>query len=255
MYCQKPLTHTVAEGQAVVEAVRRHGAVLQHGTQHRSEWAFGAARELIRGGYLGRLHTIRLGTPSGTQLPPQPIEQVPEGFDYDLWLGPARWAPFTTRRCFGVHSWYFISDYCVGYIAGWGVHHLDSGQHGHGADDTGPTEVRAKAILPSEGMYDTPIHYRVDYVYPDGVTMVCTDVLGDMWSQGAGFRRPASRRSMATPSVAMNSVCGSRERRGACSSGEEVAWIRSRPISADWWNTMLLPETIPILRPTISRTG
>ncbi len=191
VYCQKPLTHTVAEGQAVVEAVRRHGAVLQHGTQHRSEWAFQAARELIRGGHLGHLHTIRLGTPSGAQLPPQPIEQVPEGFDYDLWLGPARWAPFTTRRCFGVHSWYFISDYCVGYLAGWGVHHLDSGQHGHGADDTGPTEVRAKAILPSEGMYDTPIHYRVDYVYPDGVTMVCTDVLGDVWSQGA--RIPPAR--------------------------------------------------------------
>ena len=148
IYCQKPLTHTVAEGKAVVEAVRRYGVVLQHGTQHRSEWAFNAARELIRGGYLGQLNTIRLGLPGGTQLPPQPIEPVPDGFDYDLWLGPARWAPYTTRRCFGVHSWYFISDYCVGYIAGWGVHHLDSGQHGHGADHTGPTRIRSAGDLP-----------------------------------------------------------------------------------------------------------
>ncbi len=187
IYCQKPLTHTVAEGQAVVEAVRRHGVILQHGTQHRSEWAFNSARELIAGGYIGKLHTIRLGLPSGTQLPPQPVQEVPEGFDYDMWLGPAPWAPFTTRRCFGMHSWYFISDYCVGYIAGWGVHHLDSGQHGLGADDTGPSMVRAKAIFPVEGIYDTPIHYRVDYEYPGGVTMIATDVVGEMWSQGANI--------------------------------------------------------------------
>jgi hypothetical protein len=116
VYCQKPLTHTVAEGQAVVAAVRKYGVVLQHGTQHRSEWAFRAARELVRGGYIGQLTTIRLGLPGGTQLPPQPIEPVPDGFDYEMWLGPARWAPYTTRRCFGMHSWYFISDYCVDCI-------------------------------------------------------------------------------------------------------------------------------------------
>ena len=187
IYCQKPMTHTVAEGKAVVEAVRRYGVVFQHGTQHRSEWAFNAASELVRGGYIGRLETIRLGTPSGAQLPPQPIEPVPEGFDYDMWLGPAPWAPFTARRCFGVHSWYFISDYCVGYIAGWGVHHLDSAQHGHGTDDSGPAVVRSRAIFPTNGMYDTPIHYRVDFEYADGVKMICTDVMDGGWSQGAGI--------------------------------------------------------------------
>ncbi len=187
IYCQKPLSHTVAEGRAVIEAVRRYGAVLQHGTQHRSEWAFNAARELIRGGYLGRVHTVRLGLPSGTQIPPQPTEPVPDGFDYDLWLGPARWAPFTTRRCFGAHSWYFISDYSVGYIAGWGVHHLDSAQHGLGADDTGPVRIRSRAIFPDEGLYDTPIHYRVDFEYADGTTIICTDVMDGGWSRGAGI--------------------------------------------------------------------
>ncbi len=135
----------------------------------------------------GQLQTIRLGLPSGTQIPPQKIEPVPDGFDYDLWLGPAPWAPFTSRRCFGPHSWYFISDYCVGYIAGWGVHHLDSGQHGHGTDDTGPTTVRSAAIFPTDGLYDTPIHYRVDFDYADGVTMICTDVMDGGWSRGAGI--------------------------------------------------------------------
>ncbi|MBN2023695.1 MAG: Gfo/Idh/MocA family oxidoreductase [Pirellulales bacterium] len=182
IYCQKPMTHTIAEGKAVVEAVRRHGVVFQHGTQHRSEWAFAAARELVRGGYLGELKRIRLGFPSGAHLPPQPIQPVPDGFDYDMWLGPAPWAPFTSRRCFGPHSWYFISDYCVGYVSAWGVHHLDSGQQGHGTDHTGPIEVRSKAIFPTDGLYDTPIHYRVDYQFADGATMTGVDVLGDSWS-------------------------------------------------------------------------
>ena len=186
IYCQKPLTHTVAEGRAVVEAVNRYGVVFQHGTQHRSEWAFGAAASLIQGGYLGKLHTIRLGMPSGQRCPAQPTQPVPDGFDYDMWLGPAPWAPFTSKRCFGVHSWYFISDYCVGYIAGWGVHHLDSGQHGHGADDVGPKKVRSKAIFPSEGLYNTPIHYRVDYEYEDGVTMTCIDT-ANYWSRPSGI--------------------------------------------------------------------
>jgi len=190
IYCQKPLTHTVAEGRAVVEAVNRYGVVFQHGTQHRSEWAFGAAATLVQGGHLGRLHTIRLGMPSGQRCPIQPTQPVPDGFDYDMWLGPAPWAPFTSKRCFGIHSWYFISDYCVGYIAGWGVHHLDSGQHGHGADDVGPKWVRAKAIFPTEGLYNTPIHYRVDFEYADGVTMTCIDT-ANYWSRPSGI--PAAK--------------------------------------------------------------
>jgi len=190
VYCQKPLTHTVAEGRAVVEAVNRYGVVFQHGTQHRSEWAFGAAATLVQGGYLGELHTIRLGTPSGQACPPQPVQPVPDDFDYDMWLGPAPWAPFTARRCFGVHSWYFISDYSAGYIAGWGVHHLDSGQHGHGADDAGPKKIRSKAIFPTDGLYNTPIHYRVDFEYEDGVTMTCIDT-ANLWSKPSGV--PAAK--------------------------------------------------------------
>ncbi|HBO43570.1 MAG TPA: oxidoreductase, partial [Planctomycetaceae bacterium] len=182
IYCQKPLTHTVAEGRAVVEAVRRYGVVFQHGTQQRSEWAFDAARRLVRGGYLGRLHTIRLGMATGRQCPPQPIQPVPDGFDYDMWLGPAPRVPFTTLRCLGGHTWYFISDYCVGYFSGWGVHHLDSAQHGHGTDDTGPTVVRAKAVFPHDGLYDTALHFRADYQFADGVTVVCTDIFNDAWS-------------------------------------------------------------------------
>ena len=176
IYCQKPLTHTVAEGRAVVEAVRRHGVVFQHGTQQRSEWSFWFGAELVRNGRIGQLKTIRLGVPSGRSIAPQPITPVPPELDYDMWLGPARWAPHTPKRVESGHSWYWISDYCVGYIAGWGVHHLDSASQGNGTDLTGPVEVDGRGVFPIDGLYDTPVNWRVDYKYANGVTIVDTDV-------------------------------------------------------------------------------
>lgn len=176
IYCQKPLTHTVAEGQAVRQAVRQYGVVFQHGTQQRSEWSFRRAAELVLNGRIGKLHTIRLGVPSGRSIGPRPVEPVPQGFDYDMWLGPAPWAPYTTARCSGPHTWYFISDYCVGYIAGWGVHHLDSARQGVGADLAGPVEVDGRGRFPENGLYDTPVTWRVDYKYANGVTIIDADV-------------------------------------------------------------------------------
>lgn len=176
IYCQKPLTHTVAEGRAVVDAVRRYGVVFQHGTQQRSEWSFWFGAELVRNGRIGRLKTIRLGVPSGRSIGPQPITPVPPELDYDMWLGPAPWAPHTPKRVESGHSWYWISDYCVGYIAGWGVHHLDSASQGNGSDRTGPIEVDGRGVFPIEGLYDTPVNWRVNYKYSNGVTIIDTDV-------------------------------------------------------------------------------
>jgi predicted dehydrogenase len=175
IYCQKPLTHTVAEGRAVCEAVRRYGVVLQHGTQQRSEWSFQFGAELVLNGRIGTLRTVRLGVPGGRSTGPQPVMPVPGGFDYDLWLGPAPWAPYTERRCFGPHTWYFIDDYCVGYFAGWGVHHLDSAQQGIGADRTGPVSVEGRGVFPKEGLYNTPVSWRVVYTFENGTRIVDTD--------------------------------------------------------------------------------
>jgi predicted dehydrogenase len=176
MYCQKPVTHTVEEGRAVVEAVNRHGIVFQHGTQQRSEWSFQRAVDLVRNGRIGRLKTVRLGVPAGRRCPPQPVEPVPPWLDWDMWLGPAPWAPFATLRCLPVHTWYFISDYCVGYIAGWGVHHLDSAVHGLGDDLGAVVEVDGHGVFPKDGLYDTPVTWRVQYGLDTGATIVDADV-------------------------------------------------------------------------------
>ncbi|HVR73116.1 MAG TPA: Gfo/Idh/MocA family oxidoreductase [Planctomycetota bacterium] len=176
VYCEKPLTHTVEEGKAVVAAVRRHGIVFQHGTQQRSERSFRVGAELVRNGRIGQLRTIRLGVPSGQSIGPQPPTPVPPDLDYEMWLGPAPWAPHTPKRVESSHSWYWISDYCVGYIAGWGVHHIDSAQQGNGTDLTGPVEVEGSGIFPREGLYDTAIQWRLEIRFSNGVTMVDADV-------------------------------------------------------------------------------
>jgi len=106
---------------------------------------------------------------------------VPDYLDYDLWLGPAPWAPYTYHRCrpwtrkesYGI--WYHISDYCLGGIGGyWGIHHLDIAQWGHG-DDTGPVEVEGTAKFPEDGLANCAVSWNVRHTYADGVTLNYTD--------------------------------------------------------------------------------
>jgi predicted dehydrogenase len=175
VYCQKPLTRTIAEGQAVVEAVRRHNIVFQHGTQQRHDPKMLFGCELVRNGYIGQLKEVKIGSPQGFVLGPQPVEPVPDGLDWDRWLGPSPWSPFTSCRV-RAHDWYFISDYCMGYIAGWGVHHADSAQQACGLDNPrGLIEVDARGEFPVHGPFDTPYRWNMDYRFASGVTWNWTD--------------------------------------------------------------------------------
>jgi predicted dehydrogenase len=179
VYCQKPLTRTIAEGRAVVDAVRRHGIVFQHGTQQRHDERMLFGCELVRNGYIGTLKHVKIGSPSGATCPPQPVQPVPAGLDWDMWLGPAPWAPFTPLRI-ASHPWYHISDYSMGYIAGWGVHHCDSAMQGSGLDDfTGTVEVDARGIFPADGLFDNPHRWQMRYSFPSGLTWHWTDCAGD----------------------------------------------------------------------------
>ena len=93
IYCQKPLGMTVQQCQAIRDAVRRHGRVFQTGTQQRSDSEFRLACQLVRNGYLGKLHTIEVAAPGPmykrTYQQPTTPEPIPAGFDFDRYLGPA----------------------------------------------------------------------------------------------------------------------------------------------------------------------
>ena len=192
VYCQKPLTRTIAEGRAVVQAVRAHNIVFQHGTQQRHDPKMLFGCELVRNGYIGQLKQVKIGSPQGRVCGPQPIEPVPEGVDWEMWQGPAPWAPFTSCRI-RAHDWYFFSDYSIGYIAGWGVHHADSAQQACGLDEpTGPITVDARGEFPKDGPFDTPYKWNMNYHFANGVTWHWTHT--PSWEPLPNWNNPTQHR-------------------------------------------------------------
>ena len=142
VYCEKPLTLTVREGRTLVDVARRHGRVLQTGTQQRSNKSFRKAAEIVRNGWIGDITAIRarLGTfPPALALPEEP---VPADFDYDRWLGPTPWRPFNEKRVKGDYGggWRCFLEYGGRKNGDWGAHHFDIIQNALGMDDSGPVE-------------------------------------------------------------------------------------------------------------------
>ena len=173
VYGEKAMTLTVAQGQAMKDRVRRYGRVFQLGTQQRSSRDFRFACELARNGYLGKLHTVKVGVPGGRALPVTQPAPVPPGLDYDMWLGPAPYTPYNDLKC--TFNWYFINDYCVGWTQSWGVHHIDTAQWGAPMLATGKVRVKGTAVFPEAGLADTSITWDVDYHTEDGVHINFTD--------------------------------------------------------------------------------
>jgi predicted dehydrogenase len=175
IYCEKPLAYSVAEGRAIVEAVRRHGRVLQTGTQRRSIDKFRFGCELVRNGRIGKLQTVRCVPGRGFGVRggytgAEPAQPPPPDFNYDLWLGPAPWMPYTVARCHFNFRW--ILDYGEGYISDNGVHAVDLATWGMGVDLTGPERIDGKATFPTGGIYDAPTEFEIHYRYANGMQMV-----------------------------------------------------------------------------------
>ena len=169
VYCEKAMTLTVAEGQAVRAAVRRHGRIFQIGTQQRSSRNFRFACELACNGYLGKLHTVEVGVPGGHAPPNVPPSPVPPGLDYEMWLGPAPATPYNTLKC--SYNWYFVYDYCIGWIGSWGVHHIDIAQWGAPSLCTKPLQIEGTATIPTDGLGNTSTAWRVTMATPDGIRL------------------------------------------------------------------------------------
>jgi len=186
VYLEKPMGLSLAQDQALRTAVHRHGRVFQFGTQQRSERNFRFACELALSGRLGKLHTINVWSPGSSQGgDPTPVP-VPEWLDYDMWLGPAPFTPYTKDRCDN-SLWWFISDYALGFIAGWGVHPLDIALWGGGEKVACPVEIEGKGVWPTEGVADTAMNWKVTCKYDSGVTMNFTgDPDPDEWKQRYG---------------------------------------------------------------------
>jgi predicted dehydrogenase len=172
VYCEKPLSLTVRQAQEMVKAARRYGRVFQTGSQQRSSENFRRACELVRSGRIGKLLTVNVGIggPSGEKYLPE--EPIPEGLDWDRWLGPAPWQPYNAERCSGSYSggWRLIRDYSGGMMTDWGAHHFDIAQWGMGVDGSGPVEIIPPNLAAgSAGV--SPAVKTLTFKYASGVLM------------------------------------------------------------------------------------
>lgn len=170
VYCEKPMSVTVAEGRAVAQMVKRYGVVYQCGTQRRSMRSFAFAVQMARSGRLGKLHTLRSYVRAGQSGPLQRPESVPEGFDYDMWLGPAPYTPYNLNLV--RNTWKNHFDYSGGMVTDWGAHCNDLAQWAHDSELTGPVEYEGSAEFPRDGFCNVPIHLSLTATYADGVKLV-----------------------------------------------------------------------------------
>lgn len=175
IYCEKPLSLTVEEGRAMANAVKRYGVVLQTGTHHRSSPRLRFVCELVRNGRIGRLKRIVTFVPGWNKTGPTGAWEptpIPEGFDYDMWLGPAPLEPYHKDRC--LYNFRFILDYSGGQVTNTGAHCIDLAQWANGTDRSGPVEVQdAGSEWPSDGLFNVATHVHFRARYADGVEFEC----------------------------------------------------------------------------------
>lgn len=211
IYCQKPLTLTVAEGPIMIKAVRSLNRVLSTGSQWRSNPLIRRACELVRNGRIGKVKHITTYVAENNFTGPGPgwkEAPVPEGFDYDFWLGPAPKAPYHPDRC--LYKFRFVSDYSGGQTTNFGAHSNDVAHWAMDYDRTGPVEVEdLGAEFPAKGdLFDTATKVAFRARYADGVTLDCvTDKFsfGVKFEGTEGWLRVGSKEIEATSEKIKNS--------------------------------------------------
>jgi len=125
VYVEKPLSVSIAEGRVMVNAARKHDRVVQMGTHQRSATHYADAVEYVKSGKLGNIRLVRAWAYLDWkgETPVVPDEPVPDGVDYNMWLGPAPARPFNKNRFHFTFRWYW--DYSGGLMTDWGAHRID----------------------------------------------------------------------------------------------------------------------------------
>ena len=175
MYLEKPMGLSVAEDQLLRREIEKNKRVFQFGTQQRSSGQFRQACELVRNGRIGELKQINVWCVGSRPGGPVKEMPVPEGVDYERWLGPAAKTPYTDGKCFDTEkswkTWWYNYDYALGFVAGWGVHPLDIAYWGHPRMLRSKFKVEGQGIFPTEGACNTSVAWDVQFKFGDGVGM------------------------------------------------------------------------------------
>ena len=169
VYAEKPLAYDVREGRALVDTTTRYGTVHQTGHQRRSVGSYAFQVEMARNGKIGQVHTVICQVWEGPTVGLDKPRPVPAGFDYDMWLGPTAWHPYTDAY---VNGWNYFWDTGAGPVIGMGCHYTDIAQWGLLRDDTGPVSYEGRATWKADAYSDTPVTADCTCTYADGVKIV-----------------------------------------------------------------------------------
>lgn len=171
IYCEKPITHTFAEGQILVKEVQKHKRIWQTGSWQRSQWNFRQAVAIVRNGLIGKLQHVEIGLPAGNPYPPTAKPQTPpQHLDYDMWIGPAQKVPYMKQR---VHwDWRWNYNTGGGQLMDWIGHHNDIAHWGMGEDLGGPVLIENGGFdFPQQKeVWDAAFNYELKCKYASGVT-------------------------------------------------------------------------------------
>ncbi len=182
VFLQKPMAMSIGEGRAIADAVKKYGVVLRTGTQERATENFVRAVECVLDGRLGKVVRVEVGIPDDPKEYNLPLEEpVPEGFDWNMWLGSTPVAPYAQLRShrrgkngnvnFSRPGWMTIQTYDMGMIANWGAHHIDTAQRGLGEEAGGPISVVGTAEYPKRRLWNTHGECDITWTYASGAVM------------------------------------------------------------------------------------
>jgi len=178
VYCEKPMGNSIEECNLMVKAAQKYKRVVQVGQWQRSDPHWQDAVKFVRSGKLGKIRLVRVFSYQGwcPSIPVLADEPVPQGVDYDMWLGPAKNRPFNRNRFHFTFRWFW--DYAGGLMTDWGVHLLDYALYG--MDVTAP-----KSIMAMGGKYGYP-HDACET--PDSLqTIYEFDGFNVMWDHAIGI--------------------------------------------------------------------
>ena len=211
--CEKP-TYNIHEGRVLADTVRRYGAVFQTSTEDRSVAIYHRMAELVRNKRIGELKRILVTLPVSPGSPGDPTPKpVPPHLDWEMWLGPAPWAPYCPGRAH--FTFRYVSDTGAGIMTDWGAHLVDTAQWANDTEHTGPISVEGTGKRFVGGLFDTFHHYDLTYRYANGVELLvksggtgirCEGTEG--WVQSVSWRRPleASSPSILTSHIGPDEI-------------------------------------------------